>query len=99
MENANSPTPTPTDPQITAFLASFTLAGSPRAVKNKNPAIKNIITATAINIGQIRLNTLSIKAPILALVPGNAPALKAKAATGKANKTDEANKVTIFLSM
>lgn len=52
MLNAKIPTAMPTTPHKVAILALLIFSGSPFAVKNKMPAIINIITAIAVNITQ-----------------------------------------------
>ena len=60
IENASMPTTTPATPQIKAALAVLIFSGSPLAVKNKMPATKKQITATAPNINPAAISTLRI---------------------------------------
>src|SRR3990167_6429682 len=100
MENAKMPTITPITPHITAFFALVNFPGSPLDVKNKKPATINIITATPINIGQIKLSIFSINGQKL-LVPdigvGSVGSAKADAIEGKITKQATASIINIFL--
>jgi len=99
-ENAMIPTTTPMIPHKIEVLAVPTFPGSPWAVKNWKPAIKNINTAKPIKIGQIKFNTMFTMSVMFTLefCTGAFPALmSAKVIKGSANNVAEDNIVAIFL--
>ena len=100
IENANTPTATPTAPQIIDCRAPATLVGSPWAVKNWNPATRNIITANPIKIGQIRFNMALIKVTISKFCadPGVGPgSISAKPTNGDAIRKANVDIIANFL--
>ena len=98
MENANTPTATPTDPHITALLAPPALVTSPLANKNIKPAITNMTTEKPANNGHIKLNTASIIVITLTFAPGGKLGIfMASTATGKKSKVNAVNVGAIFL--
>ena len=106
IENARSPTTTPSNPHTVASLANFILPGSPAAVTNVNPAKINIIMAIPTNTGQMKLNIRIIICVKrlkalgrggIGFAKGSTPA--AKTIIGGANKTKENNKMPIFFSI
>lgn len=90
-ENANTPTATPTIPQIRELFPSSGLL-----FKKWTPEIINMIMANPINSGQMKLLITVSKAPVT-LSSVKSVLGVAKATIGKASKVAEENKATNFL--